>query len=158
MGWRTICRWCFWVFSSIAPGISCKQLIGCLRFTNLCWVGQHANIIMKPTNSPTQGQPHPRKIRLKVAFGPLFSHSKQFFVVLRLVLYRKQTTRHLTQPSNPQNTLYGIPSVLHNTNHCFVSTLLFVGLKGLHILAQVCFFGWGMELPPHVRKFLGKKY
>ena len=27
--------------------------------------------IMKPTNSPTQGQPNPRKISLKVAFGPL---------------------------------------------------------------------------------------
>ena len=36
--------------------------------------------IMKPANSPTQGQPNPRKNRLKAAFGPLFSHSKQFFV------------------------------------------------------------------------------
>ena len=27
---------------------------------------------MKPTNSPTPGQPNPRKNRLKVAFGPLF--------------------------------------------------------------------------------------
>ena len=45
---------------------------GCLRFTKFCWVGKHANIIMKPMNSPTQGQPNPRKIRLKVAFGPLF--------------------------------------------------------------------------------------
>ena len=32
----------------------------------------HINIIMKPTNPPTQGQPNPRKIGLKVAFGPLF--------------------------------------------------------------------------------------
>jgi len=29
------------------------------------------NIIMKPSNSPTQGQPDPRQNRLKVAFGPL---------------------------------------------------------------------------------------
>ena len=29
-------------------------------------------IIMKSTNPPTQGQPNPRKIRLQVAFGPLF--------------------------------------------------------------------------------------
>ena len=35
---------------------------------------------MKPTNSPTQGQPNPRKIRLKVAFGPLFPTAKYFFV------------------------------------------------------------------------------
>ena len=34
----------------------------------------------KPTNSPTQGQPNPRKKRLKVAFGPLFPTAKQFFV------------------------------------------------------------------------------
>ena len=30
------------------------------------------NITMKPSNSPTQGQPNPTKIRLKVTFGPLF--------------------------------------------------------------------------------------
>ena len=35
---------------------------------------------MNPTKSPTQGQPDPRKISLKVAFGPLFSHCKYFFV------------------------------------------------------------------------------
>ena len=33
---------------------------------------------MKPTNSPTQGQPNPRKIRLKVAFGPLFPTANNF--------------------------------------------------------------------------------
>ena len=27
--------------------------VGCLRYTKLCWVGKHVNIIMKPTNSPT---------------------------------------------------------------------------------------------------------
>ena len=40
--------------------------------TKLCWVGKHITIIMKPTNSPTQGQPKPMKIRLEVAFGPVF--------------------------------------------------------------------------------------
>ena len=35
-------------------------LLGCLRFTKFCWVGKHVHIIMKPTNSPTPGQPHPR--------------------------------------------------------------------------------------------------
>ena len=35
---------------------------------------------MKPTNSPTQGQPNPRKNRLKVGIWATFSHSKYFFV------------------------------------------------------------------------------
>ena len=35
--------------------------------------------IMKPANPPTQGQPNPRKIRLKVAFGPLFFPQQIFF-------------------------------------------------------------------------------
>ena len=55
-------------------------VIGCLRFTKLWWIGKHVNIFMKPMNSPTQGQqPNPRKKRLRVAFGPLFSHSKNIF-------------------------------------------------------------------------------
>ena len=37
------------------------------------WVGKRTHVIVKPTNSPTQGQPNPTKISLKVAFGPLFS-------------------------------------------------------------------------------------
>ena len=50
--------------------------VGWLRRTKFCWVGKHINIIMKPTNSSTQGQTNPRKNRLKVVLGPLFSHSK----------------------------------------------------------------------------------
>ena len=46
-------------------------VLGCLRFIKFCWVGNHINTIMKPTNS-LQGQPNPRKFRLKVAVGPLF--------------------------------------------------------------------------------------
>ena len=45
--------------------------LGSLRYTNFCWVGKHINI-MKPSNSPTQGQPNQRKLGLKVVFGPLF--------------------------------------------------------------------------------------
>ena len=51
---------------------------GCLRFTKFCWVGKHINIIVKPTNSPIQGRPNPRKIRLKVASGPLFPTANEF--------------------------------------------------------------------------------
>ena len=57
-----------------------ELLLGCLRYTRLCWVRKHVNATMKPTNSPTQGQPNPRKIRLKVAFWAAFSHRKYFFV------------------------------------------------------------------------------
>ena len=34
---------------------------------------KHINIIIKPTNAPTQGHPNPRQNRLKVAFGPFFA-------------------------------------------------------------------------------------
>ena len=56
---------------------------------------------MKTASSPTQGQPNPRKIRLKVAFGPLFPTTITFRG-LGLVLYRKQTIRNLTQPNSPR--------------------------------------------------------
>ena len=52
-------------------------LVRCLRFTKFCWVRKHLNII-KPTNSPTQRQPNPRKNRLKVAFWPLFPTANKF--------------------------------------------------------------------------------
>ena len=53
--------------------------LGCLRYiTN--YVGMEniyfeVNIIMKPTNFPPQGQPNPRKIRLKSGIWATFSHS-----------------------------------------------------------------------------------
>ena len=76
-----------------------QDYVRCLRCTKFCSLGKRINIVMKPTNSPTQGQPNPRIIRLKQAFGPLFFHSKYFFFRgLRLILYRKQTTRNTTNP------------------------------------------------------------
>ena len=48
----------------------------------------------------------PRKMRLKVTSGPLFSHSKIYFRGLGLVLCRKQTTRNPTQRNSPQNSLF----------------------------------------------------
>ena len=78
-------------------------LLVCLRYTNHCWVRKHVNIIMKPTNSPTQGQPSPRKkVGLRPHFGSLFHHSKSFSRGLGLVLCRKQTTKNPTQPNSPQ--------------------------------------------------------
>ena len=57
-----------------------RYLLGWLQFTKLCWAGKYIHIIMKPTNSPNQGKPNPRKNRLKVAFGPLFPTADYFFV------------------------------------------------------------------------------
>ena len=68
------------------------------------------NIIMKPTNSPTQGQPNPRKIRLKVGIWAIFSPHQIVFRGLRSVSYRKQTATNLTQPNSPQ-TAYFSPKV-----------------------------------------------
>ena len=58
-----------------------------------------------PTNSPTQGLPNPRKIRSKARFGPLYPH-QIIFRGLGLVLYRKRTTRNLTQPDSLQTPYY----------------------------------------------------
>ena len=59
---------------------------GCLRHTRLRWVGNNINILMKPANSSTQGQPNPRKIRLKVAFTcaifPFFPQQNIFWLVV----------------------------------------------------------------------------
>ena len=57
---------------------------------------KHANIITKPMNSRTQGQPDPRRLRWKVAFGLLFFPWQTILRGSGLVLYRKQTTRNLT--------------------------------------------------------------
>ena len=58
---------------------SSKQ--GVCDLPNYVGVGKHINITMKPTNSPTQGQPNPRKNRLKVAFGTLFPTANNFSCV-----------------------------------------------------------------------------
>ena len=49
-------------------------------YHNYVGLEKHTNIILKRTDSPTQGQPYSKEIWLKVTFGPLFSHSKYFFV------------------------------------------------------------------------------
>ena len=72
--------------------------LGRLRYTKLGWVGKHVTVIVKPTNSPTQGQPNPRKIKLLGHFFP----QQLIFRGFGLVLCRKQNTRNLTQPSSAQ--------------------------------------------------------
>ena len=54
-------------------------LLRCLPFTKFCWVGKiYITISMKSTNSPTQGQPNPRKTTFKAAFGPLLPTANIF--------------------------------------------------------------------------------
>ena len=69
----------------------------------LCWVGKHINVIIKPTNSPTQGQPNPRKIGI---WGT-FSHSKYFFVGWDLFYIRNRL-----QETQPDQILRKHPSEL----------------------------------------------
>ena len=69
---------CFSLFCDHGADFGEIELVGCLRYTKLCRVGKHVNSIMKPTNSPTQGQPNARKIRLKKAIGPLFPIANNF--------------------------------------------------------------------------------
>ena len=59
------------------------------------------NVIMQPTNSPTQGQPNPGKFGLKWHLIHFFPQ-QLFFRGLGLVLYGKQTTRNPTHPDYPQ--------------------------------------------------------
>ena len=66
-------------------------------------VGLGNIIITKPTNSPTQGHPNPRQIRLKVVTGPLFPRANNFWWVGNGFYTRSKNkaTRNLTQPNSP---------------------------------------------------------
>ena len=76
------CRFCeaCETVTHIEQIITDPHLIWCLWYTKFCWVGKHIDIIMKPTNSPTQGQPNPRKFRFKSGIWATFSQSNFFFV------------------------------------------------------------------------------
>ena len=70
----------------------------------LGWVGKHIpwytpSIIVKPTNSPTQGQPSPRKIRLKVALGPLFFPSQQIIFRGLGLIFGRETDYEKPNPT-----------------------------------------------------------
>ena len=72
--------------------------IECFRFYNILlgYKNMYLVIIMKSTNPPTQGQPNPRKIRLQVAFGPLFPPANKFSWV-SIVFFRGNIFKE-TQP------------------------------------------------------------
>ena len=96
-------------------------------YLQFCWVGNHINITMKPTNSPTQGQPNPRKIRLNMAFGPLFPTANDFWW-LGLITYIGN--RLETQPNKnfSANTL-----ILWGTR---VPNLTMLAMPGLVLLLR----------------------
>ena len=58
------------VMLSAEVNYCCNNRVSAIYQILLGWK-QH-EIVMKPSNSPTQGQPNQRKIKLKEAFGPLF--------------------------------------------------------------------------------------
>ena len=78
---------------------------GVCDFPKICWVGKHVSIAAKPTNFRTQGQPNPRKFRLKSGILGHFFPQQITFRGLALVIYRKQTTRNLT---NTNGTAHGL--------------------------------------------------
>ena len=69
---------------------------------------------MTPTNSPTQGQPNPRKIRLKVAFGPLFPTANIFSWVG--VGFMQETDYKKTNPMSPQTPHFWLTGLLSHRN------------------------------------------
>ena len=52
---------------------------GVCDFPKICWVGKHVSIAAKPTNFRTQGQPNPRKFRLKSGILGHFFPQRFFF-------------------------------------------------------------------------------
>ena len=75
------------------------DILRCLRLTKSCWVGKHSlNVIMKPTNSPTQGQPNPtqEKLGYKWHLGHFFPQQK-FFRGLGLILYTPSSKQYQHQ-------------------------------------------------------------
>ena len=58
-----------------------SPILGCYRFTKLCWVEKHANIIMTHVMKPTKSQHKANPTREKIGgILAIFSHSKYFFV------------------------------------------------------------------------------
>ena len=57
--------------------LGCFAMVG--KHTKFCWVGKHVNIMTKPTNSPTQGQPNPRKKYVKSGIWATFLPTTNYF-------------------------------------------------------------------------------
>ena len=98
----------YFICTSTARYIGTDERLWCLRHAKFCWVGKHINNIMKPTNSPTDGQPNPRKNRgSKWRLGHFFPQHI-LFRGMGLALYRKQTARNLAQPNYPRTPYFEV--------------------------------------------------
>ena len=77
---------------------------GCLRCTKITlgWKTQNYYHETDQVPNPRRTQLNKKKKVKKWQFGPLFPTRQIIFRELGLVLYRKQTTRNLTQPDSPQ--------------------------------------------------------
>jgi len=67
------------VYYTYHTTMNCEGIISPLGYLNTLPNVQHISIREK---SPTQGHTNPRKIRSKVAFGPLFPTASSFFMAL----------------------------------------------------------------------------
>ena len=109
--------------------VGCPVLL-CLVHKRVCDVPNsvalgNVNIVRKPSNSPTQGQPTKEKLGEKWHMGHFFPQ-QIVFRGLGLALYRKQTTRNLTQPNSPRTPYYATGTTLE--------TLVLARLKLLLLL------------------------
>ena len=86
----------------------CTLVIGCLRFSEFCWVGKRVKTIMKPTSSPTRGQPNPRKVGLKSGvWANFFPVESNFFSGLGFGFY----IGNRLQDTQPDQTRRKRPSI-----------------------------------------------
>ena len=86
-----------------------QATVGCFLFTKFCWAGKlipgNCYNQNRQTPQPKANPTQERKNRLKKWCLGHFFPQQIIFRGLGLVLYRKQTTRSLTQPKFTANTL-----------------------------------------------------
>ena len=107
-------------------------------------------IVMKPTNSPTQGHPNLRKKGLKIKSGvwATFSHIKYFFVG-RDWFYRKQTTRNPTQPNSPQTRCYATQRC-YNRRASFSRDIFCISVFRFSVRAETFIFSFKSTANRHI--------
>ena len=100
--------WCAIIWSWVLHGgiyhdANAITILGCLRcYTKLCWAGNAHKCYYETDELPNPRPTQPKKNWVKSGVWATFSHSKRVFRGLGLVLYRKRTTRNLTQPNSLQ--------------------------------------------------------
>ena len=72
---------------------------------------------MKPSNFPTQGRPNPRKILLKLAFGPL--HTENIVSWVRIGFMQETDNEKPNRTKFSANTLFLLSFVLQVVEYTF---------------------------------------